>query len=247
MITFPYLRTKRIAVALRELTLGEAEAVCRIPAERHEAATTALLRFIASAAEAPRPGYVTDPRLWTVGERIRVVAHYMMQLSEDGPDFALGAGRLTDYAMLDTDEDVAPVNVGSLDGVPYTFRPMVGALAEVLEQECTTRAQWVIAAVACQVLTSSDHDPAWADLSDIQILEWVRDRVERLKARTESDFEALLDMHASGMQRTTQFFATWFTDGGIVCLPVSEGGAGLYPARFRAVSCISEATRQLLR
>lgn len=244
MNIFPYLRTKRIAVALRELTLGEGMAVCQIPGARNEAATTALLRFVADKAETPRPGYITDPRMWTVGERIRVVAHYMMQMADDGPNFAVGSGHLVDYVMLDSEEAPDPVPVGELDGQAYRYWPMVGALAEVLELECSKRADWFIAAAATLVLPDGVQPPAWADMADTAILTWVRERVDAFKARPESETELLFAMAAHGAEQTTQFVRTTYTDDGIVCLPVEE--AGLYPGRFRPISCVSQVTRNLL-
>ena len=44
MIHFPVLRTRRLTIQLRELTLGEALAIASIPSDQDQAATTAMLR-----------------------------------------------------------------------------------------------------------------------------------------------------------------------------------------------------------
>jgi hypothetical protein len=244
MIIFPYLRTKRIAVELREPTIEEAIGICQIPGSRHEEATTRFLKIVASKAEVPRPGYVTDPRLWTVGERNRVVCQYLMQVADDGPDFSVGAAKMTSYAILDADFDVAPVPLGNLGDQPMVFRPMVGALAEVLELECSNIGDWHLAAMGCLIYKEGEPEPDWAQMSSSDILVWVRNRISETKARPESEFGWLYDMLETGLAASRQFFHLGFADDGIVCMPCKEE-AGQHPARFRPISAISEATRSI--
>lgn len=245
MILFPHIRTRRIAVRLRELTLGEAIAVCKLPAERHELTTTEFLRFVASAAEAPQPQYLTDPRLWSVEERTLLVCHYLAQVSDDGPDFAVGgSAKLTDYVVFDADLAIDRLDL-QVAGKAMAMRPLNGLQAETLERACTDRGEWLIGAMACQVLPADEAEPAWADMSDVQALEWVKARSEAIRALPESDFEALLLAYSDGARRLHHFFAISFDDQGVVCEPNEQEAGHRNPARFRAASCLSDAALRL--
>lgn len=245
MILFPHIRTRRIAVRPRELTLGEAIAVCKLPAERHELTTTEFLRFVVSAAESPQPQYITDPRLWTVEERTLLVCHYLAQVSSDGPDFAVGPNaKLTDYVVFDADLPHDQLNLGLLSDKPMTMRPLIGLQAEILERACASQGEWLIGAMACQVLPADEPEPAWADLSDTQAVEWVKARSEAIRSLPESDFEALLLAYSDGARKLHHFFAISFDDQGVVCEPNQEAGHQ-NPARFRAAACLSGATLRL--
>jgi len=246
MIIFPHLRTKRLAVRLRELTLGEAIAVCKLPAERHELTTTEFLRFVASAAEAPQARYITDPRLWSVEERTLLVCHYLAQVSDDGPDFAVGnTAKLTDYVAFDADLAQDRLELGVVAGKPMAMRPLIGLQAEILERACANRGEWLIGAMACQMLPTGEPEPQWADLSDIQALEWVKERSEAIRALPESDFEALLLAYSDCARKLHHFFAISFDDQGVVCEPSAGEAGNQTPARFRAAACLSGASLRL--
>jgi hypothetical protein len=246
MIIFPHLRTRRLAVRLRELTLGEAIAVCKLPAGRHELTTTEFLRFVASDAQVPQERYITDPRLWSVEERTLLVCHYLAQVSDDGPDFAVGqSSKFTDFVVFDADLAADQVDMGVVAGKSRVMRPLIGLQAEILERACTDRGEWLIGAMACQLLPVDEPAPPWADMSDTQALEWVKAQSDAIRALPESDFEALLLAYSAGARQMYHFFSTSFDDEGIVC-EASAGEAGnKNPARFLAVSCISGAARRL--
>ena len=246
MIIFPHLRTRRLAVRLRELTLGEAIAVCKLPAERHELTTTEFLRFVASEAEAPQERYLTDPRLWSVEERTLLVCHYLAQVSDDGPDFTVGrAGKLSDYVVFDSDLTQDRIDLGIVAGKPMAMRPLLGLQAEILERACADRGEWLMGAIACQVLPTDEPEPHWADMSDIQALEWVKAKSDAIRELPESDFEAMLLAYSAGARKLHHFFAMSFDDEGIVCESNAEEAGNQTPARFLAVSCLSGAALRL--
>ncbi|WP_197714678.1 hypothetical protein, partial [Nitrosomonas supralitoralis] len=88
MIHFPILRTRRLTVQLKELSIGESIAIAAMPSHLEEAVTTAfLLKAVATAKG------IENPADWTVQERMMVVCHYLASVSDDGPDFAVGDGR----------------------------------------------------------------------------------------------------------------------------------------------------------
>ena len=244
MILFQPLRTRRVCVRLTELTIGHAQALCGLPPERPELLTTEFLRAVAAAAESPGPGYITDPRMWSVQERARLVCHYLSHVSTEGPDFAVGDGVLTDYLDFTADLAVQDRPVGEIAGREWVVRPLLGYQAELLERQCTTHGAWLIGAMACQCTTQEHAD--MADMPEVDQLTELAARIDAIRALPESDFESLLlafDHACTGPLH--HFLRLGFADDGIVFDPVPEKEAGRAPARFRADPCISSTARSL--
>nr|WP_319566320.1 hypothetical protein [uncultured Rhodoferax sp.] len=246
MILFPYLRTRRLAVRLREISLGEAIAVCRLPADRHEATTTEFLRFATRDAETPTDRHVADPRMMTVQERALLVCHYLAQVSDGGADFSVGSdGKLSDYVVFDADLMVDQVQVGEVTGKAYVLRPLLGVHAEILERLCVKRGDWLIGMMACQVSDAEALQPDYTALTDPQLLEWCKGRMDAIRALPESDSEALYLAFSIGSTQIKHFFAVNVDDEGLVFEPQNSEAGNQYPARFRSLSCVSPATRRL--
>ncbi len=254
MISFAYLRTKRIAVRLRELRLGEAIAICKLPADRLELTVSEFLRHVADGAERPTDRHVADPRLWTVAERIRVVCHYLSHTSDSGMDFEVGDGaRLSHYVELAEDLPADSIKLSRVGEADVSMWPLLGAHAEMLERVCKTRGDWMIGLMACQV--GADAFPELTAMSELAALQAVVDRIDAVKAMPESAFEELVAAYAQGQAALQHFFVLGHDDQGLVCLPRDhvdgagvtgkEGGGLKYPARFPALSCVSAATRAL--
>lgn len=244
---FKPTRTRRIALRLTELTLGQAIDLCKLPGERNELTTTELLRGVAAGADQPLPRYVTDPLLWTVQERTLLVCEYMAHVTSDGPDFAVGdVGHLSDYVMFDRDLDADQIDLGTVAEKACTLRPLLGVHAQALEVLCKTRGDWIIGAIACQIFVASEAVPDWSSMSDIAMMDWVRGRMDRLKLLPESLFEELFAAYWGGTDKLAHFFSVDFDDDGLVYLPIEKEGAGpLSPARFLADSCISSVAQSL--
>lgn len=244
MIIFPTLRTKRVAVRLRETTLAESIAVCRLPADRPEATTSEFLRFAGAEAQAPAPGYVTDPRLWTVEERARLVCHYLSQVSETDPDFPVGEGKLSDYLRYDSDLTVSEVQLGEVAGKQRVLRPLLGVHAEVLERMCKGRGDWLHAMIACMV--HEGPAPEYTQLTDLQLFEWCNGRLDALRKLPESEYEEVYAAWIRGRREIEHFFVMGVDDEGLVFWPQELQEAGpKTPARFHSLPCISEGTREL--
>lgn len=246
MITFPHIRTRRISVRLRELRLDDSIAILKLPGDRHELCTTELLRRIADQAQAPRPGYVTDPRLWTLEERALLVCNYLMLVSDDGPDFSVGEGTMSSYVELSADLSMDEVALGKIGDVECAMRPMLGLHAEVLESMCTNRLEWVIGAMAVQIIERGAAGIEWADLGQADLIKALRDRMATIRALPESEFEAMLAAFFSGQSKLYHFMHPVIGDDGVTWARLDQKeGAGMQPARFRPISCISPATRGL--
>lgn len=246
MIDFPQLRTARISVTLKELTLDQAIAMCRIPAGRHEAAITQFLKFSAHAAESPAQGYVKDLRLWTVSERLRLVVQYLMGVTDDGPDFSLGEGgaaRLSSYIDFVAEPEALVLPGIDVGAGAMEMRPLLGLQAEALEQLCSGRGEWMVGCIAAQIIPVGES-PDWSGMSDVAVLAWHKARIDATRAMPESQFERLASIFLWGQIELRQFFHLGVGDDGIVCMP-NEPGDEVPPGRFRASSCISQSTRAL--
>lgn len=243
MIHFQPLRTRRVAVCINELSLDQAISMCKLPADRHEGAISQFLRFCASAAEKPRPEYVTDPRMWTVSERLRLVVQYLMGVSDDGPDFSVGRARLTDYIDFTVEANDLVVEGIEVGGAPMQMRPLLGIQAEALETLCTGRGDWMIGCIAAQIVPQGES-PRWEEMPDVAVLAWHKARMAAVRELPESDFERLMSEFMVGQEKLRQFFHLGVGDDGIVCMP-NEPGDEVPPGRFRPSSCTSQSTRLL--
>jgi len=250
VISFAHLRTKRVSVRLRELKLGEAIAICKLPAERLELTVTEFLRHVADGADRPTDTHVTDPRQWTVQERARVVCHYLSHTSESGMDFEVGdSAKLSDYVELAEDLPAASVSLGHVAGADARLWPLLGAHAEVLERLCKTRGEWLIGLLACQV--GAAPLPDLTALGEMQAIEVVNARIEAVRSLPESHFEEVFAAYSLALSTLQHFFVMSHDDKGLVWQPrergtEGKGGAGLkHPARFPALSCVSATAREL--
>lgn len=243
MIHFPSLRTRRVSVTLKELSLDEAISMCKIPETRHEAAITQFLRFSAEGADQPRPEYVTDPRLWTVSERLRLVVQYLTFVADDGPDFSVGSRRLLDYIDFTAEAEALVIEGIEVDGIEMQMRPLLGIQAEALENLCKDRGEWMTGCIASQIVPVG-QSPAWDDMPDVAVLAWHKARIEELRAKPESHFERLIPIFMDGQEALRQFFHLGVSDDGIVCMS-NQPGDEVPPGRFRPSSCLSQSTRSL--
>lgn len=247
---FDHIRTRRLSVQPIELTLEGAGDILALPGERHERVTTELLRRIASRALRPTEGHVSDPLLWTVQERGLVVARYIAQVAEDGPDFSIGEdAHLTDYLDLTKDLPAGSFDLGVVAAFRRVYRPLLGVHAEVLESRCKTRGQWVLGAMACQLFKDDEEVPDWLSMPEVDLLVWIDDRIKGIKRSGESYVAELLAAWDRGNENMAHFFVLAFDDNGsgIVFLPKERGEAGaeLPAARFQPVSCVSTEAKFL--
>jgi hypothetical protein len=247
MISIAFLRTRRLAVQCRELTLGDAIAICKMDGQRHESVTTAVLRSIIERADVPRPGFVADPQMWTVSERMRVMAHYLSSVGQDGPDFSIGdestALKFSDYADLAIESESLEVRALA-SGKEFMIRPLLGIHAELLERSCTSRGEWVVGAMACQMSEPGKEAPSLLDMTEVDRLEWIGAQLLAARSSPESDFEEKMGAYFAAQDSLKQWFNLSFDDEGVIAMP-SRKEAGPQPARFPPLSVISPATRAL--
>ena len=243
-IYFPALRTKRLRVQLRELTIGESLQLVAMPPDKPEATCTAFLRRAGAETDG-----VPDPRRWTVPERMLAVCQYMAATLEDGPDFAVGAGRYSDYLNGERDIGDELVVVGEVGGDVWKARHLTGGMAEAIERlsgelaGIEGRLHWLYGAMAAQLVREGEDVPEPED-GEGAYDEWLLARMATLLAYPDSDAELMMGLFLSAREQMQHLFRVDFAPDGIVAMP-KGGAATLPPARFPAASCVSEFARQM--
>ncbi len=249
MTYFNPLRTQRLSVDMQELTIDQAEALCEMPPELEQEGVTAMLKFIVKQEGRPLPDQVVDPRMWTVQERMLVMAHYQSHVTEGDPNFEIGNGaRFSDY-MLDGTDYVESVSLGLIDGEEIVIRPLLGFQAEAIERIVLggrmrkNRLSWWACAMACQMYKAGETPPI--GLSDADYQQLVLVRAQAIRSLTESEFATMLYAFLAGTRKLDHFFQLVYTDDAIAAEPVTEG-QGFHPTRFPVRAAIRSSTLRIL-
>lgn len=248
MIVFSPLRARRLAVQLRELSIGDEIALCHLPENAHEKALTEFLARAVDSAAAASARHLVDPRAWSIGERLLALAHYCIHTRDDRPDYAVTeVSRLSDYLDMQRDLPAEPVPFDAL-GDSWTVIPLSGAAAEVLETlqletDLDGRSHWLIGAMAAQMIRAGDQcpDPV-TETADYTT--WLAQRIGVLRAFPGSSFDVLYAHYREALAREAQFFSIWFDDQGVVVLP-KEAGALTPPARFHVLAAVGAVALSL--
>jgi hypothetical protein len=251
MSYFPPLRTRRLTVQLKDISIGDAVGLADMPTHLEEAGCAALLNAaIAEVSNGPK-----NPAEWTVQERTLAVAHYLASVLDDGPDFSLGIGKYSDY--LQGDVDISPAmkhaelgEIGEVGGDHWTVRHLTGAMAEAIErvngelEPLKPRLRWILAGMAAQMVRKGETLPELE--SDGQFDEWLLQRMRVFAQFPEPDFARLMLAYNHGRNKLHHLFAFDFgVDGGIVILPKQGGAPGLPAARFPFHAGISRLALEL--
>ncbi len=252
MITIAPLRTKRLSVQLREISISAAIRLAGIPLDLNEQATTALLQQVVEHAGTPTAAHVADPLRWTVQERMLVVCHYLSHVTEGGPDFAVGGqARFSTYLMAGRDYQAQPVDAGDIGGDQWVVRPLIGAHAQAIESlrehvdGMDGRFHWIVGAMAAQMTRPEDEWPDAVDQAS-EYQDALAARMAVLSAYPESDFAALLAAWRLASLSLAHFFQIDFDDAGVVATPAVDGGDGEMPsARFPVRACLSDISTQV--
>ena len=248
MIHFPALRTRRLTVQLRELTIGESIAIAAMPLHLEEAACTAFLRFAVQSVKG-----IEDPANWTVQERMLAVCHYLAATAADGPDFAIGDGRYSDYldGATDIQTQAQQIEVGEVGGDTWHIRHLTGAMAESIErmtgevQGISGRLHWLLGAMAAQMVRAGESVPDASD-GEGAFDEFLVARMRVMAAFPESDFSALMALYLGGREKLHHLFMVEFTSDGIMVMPKGGAAAELPPARFPVRTCLSGLALELV-
>ena len=243
-IHIPDIRTKRLHVRLRQLTIADSLALAAMPVQSEQATQSEFFRRTATVVSGE-----SNPELWTVQERTAVVCLYLAAVLDDNPDFAVGDGgaKLSDYLEFERDiPDAETIPVGDIGGDAWAVRHLTGGMAEAIERlegelpGIRGRAYWSIGSMAAQMVRPGDDAPT--NSTD----EWLLARMRVLSQYPESDAVAMaVALHTGRAQLHHLMRYDFAMDGGIVAMP--KEGAGAYPpARFRVYAGLSEWARGMV-
>lgn len=245
MIHFPPLRTPRLDVQLRELTLRQAVMLAATPPTKHETAVSALLSHVIAEARGPH----STPGRWTVQERMLVTAHYLACVSDEGGNFSIGEGRFLDYLYPTMDTAPAEIAAGSACGHDWVLRQLTGDEALALEAHCSTRMNWTMGDMAARLRPAAGYTDTVPDATDSAHAygEWLASTMADMGAMPESEIAELFALYRHGLRELHHLFGLGFDAQGHIALPkeVEGGGQSLAPARFPVLACISDFARIL--
>lgn len=253
MIHFQPLRTRRLTVQLRELSIEESVSIAAMPSHLDEATTTAFLRKAIDAVNGD-----SDPANWTVQERTMAVCHYLAAVSDDGPDFSVGdgGGKYSDYLNVSVDEpaNLDRVELGEVGGDLWFVRHLTGAMVESVERLAgeiggiSKKFHWLLGCMAAQLVRESEDFPDPSN-GERAFDDFLISRMRVMAAYPESDFVLLMSGYLSAREKLHHLFKIEFAEeGGLVVSPSSEGGAegSLPPARFPVRNCITPMAYELV-
>ena len=248
------VHTQRVAVQPRELTIGQVQELCAIPYRYEQRTITAFLR--ACCEQIPRPtGHpaVTDPLLWSVNERMNVSIYYLSAMVDDGPNFALGKGHLSDYLLAGCDY-VEQVTFEHR-GVAMICTPLHGYQAETIETLVETGVMpktylsWQLGVMAACV---REVDEAPLEYSNpTAYSQALLARVDGFKKAPETDFVELFDAFTNASMTLQHFVHAVFNKNGVHAAPITEhdaetGVPELGLARFHPRRGISRGACELV-
>ena len=247
------INTRRISVEMSEMLIEDVEKLCEIPAVFEQRTVSELLRRVCKSID--RPNVVADPRLWSVNERIFVVASYMAATRDDGPDFPVGAvetgGHFSDYLLAGTDYT---------GDIPFTacgrdmlYAPLLGYQAEIIEALIAggtykaTDFSWWCGAIAACVRGADDEPVPYTD--DAAYEAELVTRITAIRKLADTEFVELFHAFMEVQQRGAYLVHAVTSSYGVVAAPVSERAEGapeLAPACFPPHTCISLGARSAM-
>jgi hypothetical protein len=248
MINIPPLRTKRLTVQMKEISMKDAIALATIPERLQQASASFFLNAVIEQSDG-----VESPDDWTVQERTMAVCHYMSATFDDGPDFALAGGdaRYSDYLIGGEDYPGDHVDLGEVEGDKWSIRPLTGRMANAIErlegevEGIAGYAHWQVGLMAAQLVPNGRMElPEQDGELDTLLLE----RMRVFAQYPESVFIQLLERFHAGTQQLQHLLTISFDRSGIVVLPADrEGNAAKPPARFPVGTCITAFARRMGR
>jgi hypothetical protein len=239
MIHFPPLRTKRLNVQMRELTIQQAIDLAATPPKKHETATQALLKFVVEESAGP----AENPLAWTVEERMMAVAYYLSCVSEDSADFSVGDAKFTDFLL--TGRDTAPdaVEAGWACGSDWHLHQVNGAQALAMEAVCASRWDWVVADMAVRMRPADETSPPPDAIKDPESFgEWLTARMQDVRHLPESEFSELFVLMNMAADKARHLFHVEVDAEGYFAL-AGKGGDQPVAARFPVSAAILDLTR----
>ncbi|MFJ3685584.1 hypothetical protein [Pseudomonas sp. NPDC090208] len=222
------VHTRRVSVQPRELTIGQVRDLCAIPYRYEQRTITTFLRHCCE--QIPRPAgqpAVTDPLFWSVNERMNVTVYYLAAVLDDGPNFEIGNGHLSDYLLAGT--DYVEAAAFEFQGKPCICTPLHGYQAEAIETLVEsgrlpkTYASWQFGVMAACVRDEDEEPLAYS--TPVAYAEALLARIEKLMGVPESDFIDLFDCYSDASMALQHHVHAVFNHQGVLAAQVSEPDA----------------------
>jgi len=246
VINIPTLRTKRLTVQMKELSIMDAIALASIPPDMNEEATSFFLRATVGEVSG-----VVDVSQWTVQERTLATCHYMASTFDDGPNFALmnGECHYSDYLMGDHDYRNDKIDIGEIEGDKWVVRQLTGELSCAIERlrgeiaGFSNHAHWQFGLMAAQLVPNGD---AGEGLTAGALDEFLLARMKVIASYPESVFTLLLARYQAALSELEHLLRLSFDGSGILVVPnKQEGSAAIRPARFPVSTCVTSLAKEL--
>jgi hypothetical protein len=227
MLTFPRIELANNIIFMRELRLGEAIQIARMP-NLIEVRLTAFLGFVLNDKHLPLA--------LSVQERYYLLMMY--QTCQKNTDLAL-SGNYAPYFLIPSQREAWQTQITDHE---FVVTHLTGHQVEVLEELCEDMADWMLCSIAMQsqaIPSISDwptlpDSPTKSDLSTI-----LRQRIAKLEALPDSTFDELYGHFLYLTDRLARYVKFSFDDIGVVIL----GGTDDAPVRFRATTCLGRFSK----
>ena len=209
--------------SLRELTIGDALKIARIPFAQNEHRITAFLSAVLEDEALARS--------MTVQERYHLLIEYLAASTDTPLSVPVNFGL---YRMPKDPNKSWKTTTTTPHG---EIHQLLGWQAELLEVVCEDVADWFIGSLVLQCqLSNFTPMPTEADATDQARLSALHARVKVFEAMSQSEAEALTSAYLQANNEMAYHLKTNVDAQGITIMPMNavKGGADDAPARFRA-------------
>ncbi|MDO4440560.1 MAG: hypothetical protein Q4B81_00070 [Moraxella sp.] len=228
------IELRKQSVLIRELTIGEAMQIAKIPQSMTEARLTSFIGFVCDDDAIAHK--------MTAQERYYVFLHYL-SLAQN--DYVFNVD--DDTLFLTTNPKDVP-DTAVIDGI--TVSHLTGRQVMVLEGKCENAYEWLAGQMACQLtgdigtLLGVDG-MMWVDMPDDEqsIGEMVDERFEQIQNLPQSQFEKLAQVYFVGCDELAHCVRLGVDNDGLTLL--SDGGDAMQAVRFRPDVCFTDITEHL--
>lgn len=212
MIYFPPIKTRRLNLELKELTISQSVYLASMPTGNEEQEITKFLNFVI----VDQGGGISDPLKMTVQERNLLVAQYLSATNEEGSDFDIGDNaKYSDY--LDGEVDIehadSPIFMAEIEGDKWCVQHLTGKMAETIErlkgeikgadnEPISPYFHWLLGTMAAQLTIEGEVIPEVAG----EYEEFIFKRMKVFANYPESVFSQLLFVLKEGQERLHHFF-----------------------------------------
>lgn len=262
---FERFQLNGIEYQAHELNARQEIEIARHGAGRTEEAITAFIRHAYGRTDQQ----AIEPWRLTAAQRYALIAVYLVQLEHDGTlalnDHAIDgtAGVAADYfcSYEPCDFTQLTIDMGLFNGQQYSFTPLLGWQADVVErvvrviEQSTPPEQllplhiyYELGMMAAQMTVSGERNLPHDDQQTQLACDIVKERIELLLSHSGANLSVFTAMYYTALAQMPDVMKLAASPDGLCVLPREEKGAGeiqLSPVMFRPLSLLSENALRL--